>query len=578
MLNALHQFIPDSLRSDADVFRRAQLLVAICCISIGVASFYALQYAFVLHLPAAACGLAFAVVPLVAAPLVLRSTASIRLAGNIVVAAYLVTQTILIYFEGGPISQARYWSVLMPLLATLFNGIQSGIRWTIITLILLLTFYFLKAVGVVFPAGLPPEQMKTQMFIGVSGLAVVIIILSRLFESGKNATLAMLNNTRRQSEERAQADYQRLEELRRTNERRAAEDMQRIKNHTEYLHRSIEELIVGVDMVSRGDLTVQMHVGNADDIERLSVGLTQSISNVRQMLVRVVEAVRATTQAVSAISVSTEQLASNAHEQFGQVSQVAGSVEEMSRTIADNTRQTSIAASEASAANTEAYRGGEVMRSMVDNVRQVGAVVLESSEIVLRLGRSSEQIGAIVSVIDEIAEQTNLLALNAAIEAARAGDTGRGFAVVADEVRKLAERTQDATRQISSTIATIQLEMNAAVQGMNQGRALVGEGSNLIERTQQALEQIIQRTSTVSDVVSQVAAASEEQAATSDEMARTMSAMAQMVEQSTNGLTAIARSIAALLEQTEELQRLVGRFTIGDLPAAHTQYQLQPAL
>lgn len=135
MLNVLHQFIPNSLRSDADVLRRAQLLVAICFISIGVASFYALQYAFVLHLPAAAWGLALAVAPLVAAPFVLRSTASIGLASNIVVGAYLVTQTILIYFEGGPISQARYWSVLMPLLATLLNGIQSGIRWTIITLI-----------------------------------------------------------------------------------------------------------------------------------------------------------------------------------------------------------------------------------------------------------------------------------------------------------------------------------------------------------------------------------------------------------------------------------------------------------
>src|SRR5690554_7804219 len=96
----------------------------------------------------------------------------------------------------------------------------------------------------------------------------------------------------------------------------------------------------------------------------------------------------------------------------------------------------------------------------MDNIREQ---IQETSKRIKRLGESSQEIGDIVSLINDIADQTNILSLNAAIQASMAGDAGRGFAVVADEVQRLAERSSAATKQIEALVKTIQSDTNEAV-------------------------------------------------------------------------------------------------------------------
>jgi methyl-accepting chemotaxis protein len=129
-----------------------------------------------------------------------------------------------------------------------------------------------------------------------------------------------------------------------------------------------------------------------------------------------------------------------------------------------------------------------------DSVAAINTVQTQAKEMknnLDQLGRQADQIGRIMTVIEDIADQTNLLALNAAIEAARAGDAGRGFAVVADEVRKLAEKTMNATKEVGEAIAAIQQGTQANIRGMDQSVSAIENATRLANQSGDALREIL---------------------------------------------------------------------------------------
>ncbi|MHB1687844.1 MAG: HAMP domain-containing methyl-accepting chemotaxis protein [Ignavibacteriaceae bacterium] len=326
------------------------------------------------------------------------------------------------------------------------------------------------------------------------------------------------------------------------------------------LNESFEVLKV----MAKGDFTVRVNGDYKGDHQLIKNNINTVNESLSQALQKVSESILATASASNQISASVEEMAAGAGEQTHQTTEVAQSIEQMTRTIIDNTKNASIAAETARSSGDKAFKGGEVVEDTIQGMMRIASVVEKSAGTVEALGKSSDAIGEIIQVIDDIADQTNLLALNAAIEAARAGEQGRGFAVVADEVRKLAERTTKATKEIAGMIKQIQKDTVEAVESMKQGKHEVDSGKEMANKAGEVLREIIAEAQKVSDVAALVAAASEEQSASAEEISRNVESISNVTQESAAGSQQIAKSAEDLSNLTHNLENLMSHFKISD--------------
>lgn len=324
--------------------------------------------------------------------------------------------------------------------------------------------------------------------------------------------------------------------------------------------RPLEDLVQQAHALGAGDLSVRLALSSDDEIGMLA----RSFNQMGEALSTMVARIRHAAQDVSARAQTLSSLSHEAYQgidqQSGEISSMAGAVEEFSATsqdIADNMRNTERLASE----NAQQTRVGRTsMDQASEALVQIAEALNETSRVIDGLGQRSQEIGGIVSVITSIADQTNLLALNAAIEAARAGEQGRGFAVVADEVRSLAGRTREATNEISAMIGSIQSETSSAIATMEQGRQLMQEGLERNSKVAAALAQITERSSAAGEQFAVITTATQEQSRTATVLSGNLQNIAHANGEQREVVANLAQTASALDQVAAQLRQEVERF------------------
>jgi len=334
-----------------------------------------------------------------------------------------------------------------------------------------------------------------------------------------------------------------------------------------YLIRNFTTRIIRVanamSRIADGDMSLQLKIYADDEIGSLGISINRMQASVGAMIATVAETAAKVASSASMLNMVTEQIASSSEAVASQAGTVATASEEMAATSSGIAQNCNTAAESSRQGNDLATEGAQVVMETVASMNGIADRVKETAATLGKLGSRSDQIGEIVGTIEDIADQTNLLALNAAIEAARAGEQGRGFAVVADEVRALAERTTKATKEIAQMIRAIQNETKGAVTAMEEGVKEVERGTEDAAKSGTALDSIINQINAISMEINQIATAAEEQTATTMEITNNIQMITEVVQMSASCSNEAAGASKELLANVEELQSLVGRFTLA---------------
>ncbi len=337
----------------------------------------------------------------------------------------------------------------------------------------------------------------------------------------------------------------------------------RLQDEYDRNQNAILRLLDEIADLADGDLRSYATVSE-DFTGAIADSINFAIDQLRDLVSRITDTSQEVARYTQDTQTITNQLAEASEHQAQEIAGASAAINEMAVSIDQVSANAAESAEVAERSVQIASNGADVVNRSIVGMDTIREQIQETSKRIKRLGESSQEIGNIVSLINDIADQTNILALNAAIQASMAGEAGRGFAVVADEVQRLAERSASATKQIESLVKTIQTDTNEAVISMEQTTSEVVRGANLAKDAGVALDEIQSVSNNLAKLIANISNAAKLQSASASHIANTMNVVQEITSQTTTATFDTARSVSELANMAESLRESVSDFKLPE--------------